>query len=372
MDLEQLIATSGMARDKARTILEGLRDKGFVSWDGKAPAASKQAEAAGPAPWDGMEFNPFDLKEDVDLDERTKKKILYLHKNMESMSHYDVLEVGRRVEAREIKRAYFNVSRQYHPDSYFRKNLGSYKPKVEDLFKRITRAYEFLSDPERRKAYDATLPYEPTPEERAAAKTAEQVAHREEDLKKERRERLMRRGPWGQRKAKAHEHYLEAKEFWGKKNPLRAANCIRMALALDPDSGEYQALLEEVESKAGVLRADTEYKHGRYDESVGKQEEALRDYLRAIEAHPADGRSLFRAAALMLDLKRDLRQALTFCRKAHQLDPENNELLKTLAELYLALGMVKNAAREFTRYLDRNPLDEGANAKLKELKKQLK
>lgn len=62
--------------------------------------------------------------------------------------YYERLGVSRDAEAEEIKRAYRKLALKYHPDQ----NDGS--KESEETFKRITEAYEVLSDPERRETYD--------------------------------------------------------------------------------------------------------------------------------------------------------------------------------------------------------------------------
>jgi molecular chaperone DnaJ len=61
---------------------------------------------------------------------------------------YQVLGVARNATDEEIKRAYRDLARRYHPDS----NSGD--PEAEERFKEITLAYETLRDPERRRRYD--------------------------------------------------------------------------------------------------------------------------------------------------------------------------------------------------------------------------
>lgn len=61
--------------------------------------------------------------------------------------HYKTLNVGRNATLKEIKSAYRNLARKYHPD--MNKNPGA-----EDKFKQISAAYEVLSDEEKRSAYD--------------------------------------------------------------------------------------------------------------------------------------------------------------------------------------------------------------------------
>lgn len=61
---------------------------------------------------------------------------------------YATLGVHRNATDEEIKRAYRELARRYHPDS------NPEDPQAEERFKEITAAYEVLRDPERRRRYD--------------------------------------------------------------------------------------------------------------------------------------------------------------------------------------------------------------------------
>jgi molecular chaperone DnaJ len=62
--------------------------------------------------------------------------------------HYAVLGVGRDASPEDVKRAYRRAAREHHPDA----NRGD--PDAEGRFKEIVRAYEVLSDPDKRRHYD--------------------------------------------------------------------------------------------------------------------------------------------------------------------------------------------------------------------------
>src|ERR1700722_5396636 len=62
--------------------------------------------------------------------------------------YYELLGVGKTASEEELKKAYRKKALQYHPD----KNPGD--KASEEMFKRISEAYEVLKDADKRAAYD--------------------------------------------------------------------------------------------------------------------------------------------------------------------------------------------------------------------------
>ena len=69
---------------------------------------------------------------------------------MSKRDYYDVLGVSKNASEADLKKAYRRMAMKYHPD----RNTGDEAVEAEKNFKEVKEAYEVLSDPQKRAAYD--------------------------------------------------------------------------------------------------------------------------------------------------------------------------------------------------------------------------
>ena len=69
--------------------------------------------------------------------------------NASEKDFYKILGVSQDADAKDIKKAYYQLAKKYHPDT----NKGDNK--AQKKFQEVSEAYECLSDETKRKQYDA-------------------------------------------------------------------------------------------------------------------------------------------------------------------------------------------------------------------------
>lgn len=102
-------------------------------------------------------YDPAELDEVVDLDLARKRKILDVFYRLDTANHYELLQVPETADKKTVKNAYFELVSAFHPDKYFGKKLGAFKPKLERVFTRLTEAHDVLTRNKSRSEYDEYL-----------------------------------------------------------------------------------------------------------------------------------------------------------------------------------------------------------------------
>jgi tetratricopeptide (TPR) repeat protein len=92
-----------------------------------------------------------------DLAATLSKEVREKHARLASLDHYEILGVARNAGPPEIRRAYVQAAKRFHPDAVARLGLDELKREANEVFARIVRAHTTLSDPGRRRDYDDSL-----------------------------------------------------------------------------------------------------------------------------------------------------------------------------------------------------------------------
>lgn len=94
------------------------------------------------------------------VDEKTQKRIEeldVLKSQIESMNYYQILDMDRDASQKDIKKAYFDMARKYHPDRFERDLPKETREMIEEVFGHITTAFQTLSNEKEKQDYDAEL-----------------------------------------------------------------------------------------------------------------------------------------------------------------------------------------------------------------------
>lgn len=142
LNIEDIADLTVLSPDQVLASIDRLVSLSAVEW------LEPKASSAPPAT---------ELVEHVDIDGVLQERILEAFRRADKLNHYELLGVAIDAERAEIRTAYFALSKTFHPDAYFGKHLGSFKSKMEVVFRKLTDAYEAVGRPKKRQAYDRYL-----------------------------------------------------------------------------------------------------------------------------------------------------------------------------------------------------------------------
>jgi hypothetical protein len=81
------------------------------------------------------------LREDVPLDDRTRRVILAMARLADGRDPWALLGMPQGADAKLLKRAYFKLSKEIHPDRYYGQRMGSFTERLPSVFEAMSRAY---------------------------------------------------------------------------------------------------------------------------------------------------------------------------------------------------------------------------------------
>jgi tetratricopeptide (TPR) repeat protein len=228
-----------------------------------------------------------ELNEDVDLDMERRRYILDAHAQLDRINHYALLGVNRAADKKSVKDAYFRLAGLIHPDRYFGKRLGSYKPKMELLFTRMTAAYETLSRNQSRAAYDAQLG-QTEAHDRASGRQA--VAAPIDPRVAVKRQAALEglKEHFAAGKAKAKEYADAGARAQASGDVTAALEAYRSALTFAPNDADLLAVFEGLQRTVGAKLAESYARKAAMEERFGRWSAAAESWKRVLADKPDD------------------------------------------------------------------------------------
>jgi tetratricopeptide (TPR) repeat protein len=96
-------------------------------------------------------------KDQTSKAEAARAKIQRYWTTLERQDHFQIFGADRDTDPEKIKAAYKTLAKQWHADAYAGLDIGDAKDMLDAIFKRITNAYESISDPKKRVEYMVLL-----------------------------------------------------------------------------------------------------------------------------------------------------------------------------------------------------------------------
>ena len=306
-------------------------------------------------------FSPADLAEDVDLDLEQRKEIPYVHGKLGTWTHWQVLGISWNADSDMVRQAYLEKVKVFHPDRYPGKRLGSYRTRLEQIFRRLTEARDVLTDGARRAAY-ARQTASPEDFARLEARRLE-----DQERAEERRARLARSNPLIHRVSQVADLLRRGREHMEAARFAQAANDFVTASSLDPRNTEAKDLAAEAKKRANAERAKEAYERGLAAEAVNNAPVALAFFLEAVAADGANPRYPISAARISLAVG-DRQSARQLAETAVRISPRHAQAHEALGAVLAAEGLSKEAKKALERALELDPSLEGARTQLKKLR----
>ncbi len=330
----QLCKISGLGAEKTLQCIENLHRHGLIHLPGtsESPSANSSPPSAAansesdaskssntdeladsirdrfPGDFTNFAFDEELLEQQVELEIDFKRELLFVHQQLDQIDYYQLLGVDRDARRRRLRRAYFPMSKRYHPDRFYKKITGDFEPIIQNIFERVTAAYQTLSDRNKRAEYDAAL-------ERGRASHASLRGSTPASRRSESRENIM-----GDRKR-------------------------NMAF------------------KVLVQRGDKAFDKGRVAL-------ALKEYRKAFGLRP-DAELALRVARRLLDEQVHLDDGISFARMAHKIDPDSPQAVALIGALYEEKGGLDDALYHYELALESAPGDPELTARISRLKQAL-
>jgi tetratricopeptide (TPR) repeat protein len=317
-----------------------------------------------------------DLEPGIDLTAEQQRRILEFEAELDRPYH-SLLGVDRDADAKAIKRAYFALSKEFHPDRHFRRKVGSFAPRLDRIFKKVVEAYELLSDPATRAEIERSMSQAPPPPPAADAADADravagppvrQISSKRAALERLRSHFKIPEKLMTERRFKAKQFFQAAMVSAKKGHWIEAGASIRLAIAFDPWNDEYKGGFSQVQAQVHQLRAAELLREADASLDAKSQQVALRLLEEALSYRPCDPEINEKAARLALELG-ELESAREYVETACELNPDSAALQCLLGRIMNKAGVRAKASAAWKRALEIDPDHAEAKSELERLKR---
>lgn len=301
----------------------------------------------------------------IDLPEDMQRELRELEARGTRLTYYELLGIPADADGGSIRRAYLEKSKRFHPDAYYRKDLGAFAALLSKWFQKLSAAYQVLSDEESRGAYDRDHRADLSQTDRAAVERRELSRGEQERRERERRERLLRTKGFA-RIGAARKLYEEALEHALNGERTHAIQALKAARELDPHRKEIAAKLLELEREQTRARANSAIASARDKEDHRRFADALAAYAAAFQYDPTSAVAASGAARCAMETA-DIRAGILWAGRAVELQPDDANLRLSFARALVSTGQKARARTELSVLLNKNPDHKEAKALLKAL-----
>lgn len=327
----------------------------------------------------------------IEIDEITQHELHRATEGLDAKNYYEVLGVPTNATKAEIRSAYFVISKKFHPDVFFGKELGQYKKMMEQVFRAATDAYETLSRRKRRQKYDADnkIVAEPrTSSQPVPPPLTRSIPSAPKSMPAQRnvtspprdrpgsggRYRVPSRG--GQRVRVVSEDgttsrvegLVDQARMEEKQGNIPAAiRTVRRAISRQPSVQELQTELDRLVRLGQNSAATTARDEASKLSQSGNWIEAAEAWSAVCERDPTDDEAHAQVARAMVEANRNLVDAKRYAETAIRLNEENVEAKVVLAKIYLQAGMRVQAKKQLRAVLERNADHVSAAQLLREI-----
>jgi len=255
--IKEVIDSSWMGSFEALKVLYVLWSIGMV--EDQLSAGDKTAGQVGEAKAEDMVTLNDILTPLSEEDEILLKKVDEIYAHISRLTMTELLEVDEKADSEAIKRNYYRLAKEFHPDRYFSSTDPSVKIKLTTIFDAITKAYNVLKDDRKRTEYFASLlapkQSEDTPD--VGARAAEQFRAGVTDFKKGDFWGAIDKFKWATKMEPKNTNYWSYLSLAYSKVPGRvkeAEEALLTAMKLDPYNAELHSNLGLVYMKAGLKK----------------------------------------------------------------------------------------------------------------------